>query len=265
MRASECSNVGENGDKYNSAPFFATTTLTSVLSWLETNHKKKNRLPYTAQDVRNIYTPNLSTGAPTSNSAHAVLVAPSCGSTSMLAQKPLIRLFHQLEQTGKWKFIWKMHPTSLHLDGYDTEDPSGVEQTELENVKFILANFSVAQEEHACLLPFMEAFDVIITDLHSSVPFIATYFTPKIILSYFNDADYGTPERHQEFMDQLNTFVEPEELEVLLTTLPTAKGDPSFFYSQYGHVDGKEDLRFGNLANWPTEQVSLWLLCLLSC
>ncbi|KAG0079029.1 hypothetical protein BGZ90_003738 [Linnemannia elongata] len=211
-------------------------------------------LPYTAQDVRNIYTPNLSTAAPTSNSAHAVLVAPSCGSTSMLAQKPLIRLFHRLEQTGKWKFIWKMHPTSLHLDGYDMEDPSGVEQTELENVKFILANFTVVQEEHSCLLPFMEAFDVIITDLHSSVPFIATYFTPKVILSYFNDADYGTPERHREFMDQLNTFVEPEELEALLTTLPTAKGDPSFFYSQYGHVDGKEDIRFGNLAKWPTEQ-----------
>ncbi|KAF9911182.1 hypothetical protein EC991_004406 [Linnemannia zychae] len=211
-------------------------------------------LPYTAKDVRTIYTPNNLTLAPTPSSAHAVLVAPSCGSTSMIAQKSIIQLFHRLEQTGKWKFIWKMHPTSLQLDGYDTEDASGIEQTELENVKFILANFTVTQEEHACLLPFMEAFDVIITDLHSSVPFIATYFTPKIILSYFNDADYGTPERHQEFMDQLNTFVEPEELEALLTTLPTAKGDPSFFYSQYGHVDGKEDLRFGNLAKWPTEQ-----------
>lgn len=197
---------------------------------------------------------------PTSNSPHAVLVAPSCGSTSIVAQKPLIQLFHRLEQTGKWKFVWKMHPTSLHLDGYDLEDASGVEQTELENVKFILANFQVAQEEHVCLLPFMEAFDVIITDLHSSVPFIATYFTPKIILSYFNDADYGTPERHDEFMDQLNTFVEPEELEALLMTLPMAKGDPSFFHSQYGHVDGKEDLRFGNLAKWPTEQVCLLLV-----
>ncbi|KAK3843532.1 MAG: Endonuclease/exonuclease/phosphatase [Linnemannia gamsii] len=211
-------------------------------------------LPYTAKDVRKIYTPNNPTIAPTPNLAHAVLVAPSCGSTSMIAQRPIIQLFHRLEQTGKWKFIWKMHPTSLQLDGYDTEDASGVEQTELENVKFILDNFTVTQEEHACLLPFMEAFDVIITDLHSSVPFIATYFTPKIILSYFNDADYGTPERHQEFMDQLNTFVEPEELEALLTTLPMAKGDPSFFYSQYGHVDGKEDLRFGNLAKWPIEQ-----------
>ncbi|KAF9126752.1 hypothetical protein BGW39_006377 [Mortierella sp. 14UC] len=211
-------------------------------------------LPYTAKDVRTIYTPNNPAIAPTSDSAHAVLVAPSCGSTSIIAQKPLIQLFHRLEQTGKWKFIWKMHPSSLQLDGYDTDDASGVEQAELENVKFILDNFTVTQNEHACLLPFMEAFDVIITDLHSSVPFIATYFTPKIILSYFNDADYGTPERHQEFMDQLTTFVEPEELEALLTTLPTAKGDPSFFYSQYGHVDGKEDLRFGNLAKWPTEQ-----------
>ncbi|KAG0212969.1 hypothetical protein BGX33_003241 [Mortierella sp. NVP41] len=210
-------------------------------------------LPYTAHDVRSIYTPR-NTITTTPNSAHAVLVAPSCGSTSILAQKPLIQLFRRLEQTGRWKFIWKMHPTSLQMDGYDIDDASGVEQTELENVRFILNHFTVTQEEHACLLPFMEAFDVIITDLHSSVPFIATYFTPKVILSYFNDADYGTPERHQEFMDQLNTFVEPEELEVLLNNLPVAKGDPSFFYSQYGHVDGKEDLRFGNLAKWPIEQ-----------
>ncbi|KAK3825788.1 MAG: Endonuclease/exonuclease/phosphatase [Benniella sp.] len=209
-------------------------------------------LPYTAQDVFSIYT--APKGGLDSHSAHAVLVAPSCGGTSMLAQKPLIQLFHRLEQSGRWRFIWKMHPTSLHFDGYNTEDASGVEQTELENVKFILANFTVTQEEHTCLLPFMEAFDVIITDLHSSVPFIATYFTPKVILSYFNDADYGTPDRHQEFMDQLNTFVEPEELEGLLNNLPTPKGDPSFFHSQYGYVDGKEDLRFGNLAGWPTEQ-----------
>lgn len=188
-------------------------------------------------------------------SLHTVLVAPSCGSTSIIAQKPLIQLFHRLEQTGKWRFVWKMHPTSLHLDGYDLTDASGVEQREYENVKFILEHFTVTQEEHACLLPFMEAFEIIITDLHSSVPFIATYFTPKIILSYFNDADYGTPERHQEFMDQLNTFVEPEELEALLNLLPTPKGDPSFFHSQYGHVDGEEDLRFGNMAAWPTEQV----------
>ncbi|KAI1307878.1 hypothetical protein EDD11_004380 [Mortierella claussenii] len=209
-------------------------------------------LPYTAQDIRALYaSPN---SGSTTNNAHAVLVAPSCGSTSMIAQKPLIQLFHRLEQTGRWKFIWKMHPTSLLLKGYDLTDPSGVEQTELENVKFILENFSVTQNEHACLLPFIEGFDVIITDLHSSVPFIATYFTPKVILSYFNDADYGAPERHQAFMDQLNTFVEPEELEGLLNNLPQAKGDPSFFHSQYGHVDGQEDLRFGDLAGWPTEQ-----------
>ncbi|KAG0203668.1 hypothetical protein BGX28_004112 [Mortierella sp. GBA30] len=209
-------------------------------------------LPYTAADVLALYG-GIGTEHAT-NKPRAVLVAPSCGSTSMLAQTSLIQLFYRLEQTGQWKFIWKMHPTSLHLDGYDTEDASGVEQTELENVKFILAHFTVTDAEHSCLLPFMEAFDVIVTDLHSSVPFMATYFTPKIILSYFNDADYGTPERHQEFMDQLNTFVEAEELEALLNNLPVAKGDRSFFHSQYGLVDGKEDLRFGNLAQWPTEQ-----------
>ncbi|KAF9113348.1 hypothetical protein BGX27_001737 [Mortierella sp. AM989] len=207
-------------------------------------------LPYTAQDILRLY------AAPrtgTSNTARTVLVAPSCGRTSMIAQKPLIELFYRLEKSGRWIFIWKMHPSSLQLGGCEADD-LGDDQIEQKNVKFILANFTVTQDEHSCLLPFMEAFDVIITDLHSSVPFIATYFTPKVILSYYHDANYGTPERHQEFLDQLSTFVEPEELEALLNTLPAAKGDPSFFYSQYGHVDGKEDLRFGNLAGWPTEQ-----------
>ncbi|KAF9439054.1 hypothetical protein BGZ76_000536 [Entomortierella beljakovae] len=209
-------------------------------------------LPYTAQDILALYAAP-KTGV--SNSARSVLVAPSCGSTSILAQKPLIQLLHRLEMAGQWRFIWKLHPSSLQLDGYNTEDTSSSDNIELENVKFVLDNFTVTHEEYACLLPFMEAFDIVITDLHSSVPFIATYFTPKVIISYFNDADYGAPVRHKEFVEQLNTFVQPEELEALLNTLPAPKGDPSFFHSQYGNVDGKEDLRFGNLAGWPTTQI----------
>ncbi|KAG0253716.1 hypothetical protein DFQ27_007257 [Actinomortierella ambigua] len=213
-------------------------------------------LPYTAEHILKEYC-TLDEGSATSPLPGRinVLVAPSCGSTSMIAQRPLVQLFHRLEQSGRFKFLWKLHPTSLQMEGYDLTDATGEEQAEYDNVQFIVSHFSVTREEHACLLPFMEAFDVVVTDLHSSVPFIATYFTPKVILSYFNDADYGSPERHKEFMDQLNTFVEPDELEKLLIHLPAPKGDPSFFHSQYGFVDGKEDLRFGQLAKWPTEKI----------
>ncbi|KAF9969361.1 hypothetical protein BGZ73_008298 [Actinomortierella ambigua] len=211
-------------------------------------------LPYTANSVLEEYCPKEGDTVATASGRINVLVAPSCGSTSMIAQRPLIQLFHRLEQSGRFKFIWKLHPTSVQMDGYDLTDETGQEQIEYDNVQFILSHFTVTREEHACLLPFMEAFEVAVTDLHSSVPFIATYFTPKVILSYFNDSDYGSPERHKEFMDQLNTFVEPEELEQLLTNLPAPKGDRSFFHSQYGLVDGMEDLRYGQLAKWPTEK-----------
>ncbi|KAG0323067.1 hypothetical protein BGZ99_002961 [Dissophora globulifera] len=217
-----------------------------------TRHFSKT-LPYTAQDIRALYA--TSQAGSSANSAHAILVVPSCGSTSMLAQTPLIQLFHRMEQTGRWRFVWKMHSTSLQQDGYRAENSTSEKQTELSNIKFVLANFTVTRDEHACLLPFIEAFDVIITELHSSFPSIATYFAPNVILSYLNDANHRIPESHQKFIDQLNTFRRPEDLEALLTNLPQPKGDSSLFHSQYGHVDGLEDLRFGNLVKWPMEQI----------
>ncbi len=54
----------------------------------------------------------------------------------------------------------------------------------------MFANFEVTDEQQPCLLPFLEAFDVLLCDLHSTVPFMASYFAPKVILAFHNDADY---------------------------------------------------------------------------
>lgn len=48
-----------------------------------------------------------------------------------------------------------------------------------------MENFKVTDETQPCLLPFLEACDIIICDLHSTVPFMASYFSPKVKTKYF--------------------------------------------------------------------------------
>jgi len=207
-----------------------------------------NRLPYTADNIKRQYqVVNPSDAIPNSGPI-SVLVAPSTGETSMLIQKDLLDLLFKLQQDGRYKFIWKLHPAVFNTASYDlTYAPH---KAEVDNVQFITQNFTVTTEEQPSLLPFMKAFDVVICDLHSTVPFVASYFSPKVIIAYHNDADYEA-ERDPKFLNLLSVFQQKEDLESLLTTLPQSKGDSSFFHSLYGSVDGTEDLRFAALSNWP--------------
>lgn len=76
--------------------------------------------------------------------------------------------------------MFKLHPTAYAA----LQDPE-YDPTDLENqtVKFIMQNFDVTEERQPCLLPFFEAFDFILCDLHSTVPFMASYFAPKARIS----------------------------------------------------------------------------------
>jgi hypothetical protein len=199
------------------------------------------RLSYNTQEIQALYA-SPKTG--TSGSAIPVLVAPSCGKKSILGQRSLIQTIHKLEKSGNWRFVWKIR-----------NGISSCDQIEQENIDFILANFIVAHEEYTCLLPFMEIFDIIITDLHSSISSIATYFAPKVIVSYSNEAESSIHSKQKELIEQLTTFTESNEFEVLMSALPAPKGDPSFFHNRHGKIDGREDLRFAIDAGWPTEQV----------
>ncbi|KAI9178726.1 hypothetical protein H9P43_005388 [Blastocladiella emersonii ATCC 22665] len=181
-----------------------------------------------------------------------VLCAPSTGETSVLLHRPILEYLKQLQDAGHYTFVWKLHPAVYNRAWYDE---SRVEdRTEIENVQWIFANFAVTREDEPCLLPFIEAFPLVFCDLHSSVPFIASYFSPKPIVCYWNDADYEVPAgRDPQFLAGLHVFQHLDELKGMLspTAVPDPRGDIAFFWSTYGRVDGNEVGRFASLANWP--------------
>lgn len=83
----------------------------------------------------------------------------------------------QVLTSWRCRFVFKLHPTAYAALADPDYDPEDIENG---TVKFILNNFDVTPENQPCLLPFFEAFDVILCDLHSTVPFMASYFAPKV-------------------------------------------------------------------------------------
>lgn len=247
--------------------FLSTSLATSITCKFVCSFAKLcDRLPYTAASIRQTYKVVNPSEARIGDTI-TVLVAPSTGSTSLVVQRDIIEYLWQLQQEGKYRFIWKLHPSAFNSAEYlSSTDETDI--NEYRNLQFIFENFEVTPESEPALLPFFEAFDVILCDLHSSVPFTALYFAPKVnITEYFlftqlqilvafkNDhTDYEVPHRDPEFLKSLTIYETLEELKPLLETLPAPKGDPSFFHSQYGHVDGKEELRFAELAKWPKKE-----------
>ncbi|KAL7752727.1 hypothetical protein RI367_001729 [Sorochytrium milnesiophthora] len=204
-------------------------------------------LPYTADDVRKQF--DIQPGV--SKPVH-VLCAPSTGETCVLLHRPILEYLLKLEQEGHYKFVWKFHPAVYNVGDYSDTDEA--HRKELDNVRWIFEHFTVTREDESCLLPFIDAFSAIFCDLHSSVPFIASYFAPKTIICYWNDADYEVPAgRDPAFLKNLNVFQQLEELPAILTgdKLPGPRGDQKFFWDMYGKVDGNEVDRFATLADWP--------------
>lgn len=119
----------------------------------------RKELPYTAQSLLKQYLP-AGKGTP-------VLVPLSTGSTSMVGQRDMLELLLDLQKKDKFRFVFKLHPTCFNIDDYDMSDP--IDRAERDNVEFLHKNFVVTSEEQPCLLPFYEAFEVILCDLHSSV------------------------------------------------------------------------------------------------
>jgi len=107
-----------------------------------------------------------------------VLVAPSTGETSMIIQTPILEYLLDLQNQGKYKFVFKLHPSAYNPGDFDPSYPPHA--LELENLKFIQKNFAVTDEAKPSLLPFLSAFQTLICDLHSTVAFVASYFAPKV-------------------------------------------------------------------------------------
>ncbi|KAI9218669.1 Endonuclease/exonuclease/phosphatase [Blastocladiella britannica] len=213
----------------------------------------KGNIPYTRQSVAQQFGIDLASPIPAAGTGPIpVLCAPSTGETTLLQHRPILEYLKQLQDAGHYKFVWKFHPMVYNHGAYDAA--CDTDQTELANVKWIFANFAVTREDEPCLLPFIEAFPLVFCDLHSSVPFIASYFSPKAIVCYWNDADYEVPAgRDPEFLKNLHVFQHLDQLPAIFASgkMPDARGDIAFFWQQYGQVDGNEVGRFASLAEWP--------------
>jgi len=202
-------------------------------------------LPYRAADLRKKFC---------KDGVKNVIVCPSTADVSMLLQPTILDLLLKLEHEGNYRFIWKFHPSAFSDGYFDLNEP--LEKKEHDSIVSIRQNFVTVPEDFACLLPFFELFDLVLCDLHSSVPFIASYFCPKVILAYENDTGYEGVQREDKYLSLLNRFQSADELQKLLETLPEPKGDASFFFSKYGKVDGREHYRIAGLRKWPTVQAA---------
>ena len=203
----------------------------------------RHQLTYTAPTIRKQYSPDLK------QSQRFILVAPSTGTTSLLMNREMLEYLHSLELEGRYKFLFKLHPMCFNLVSYDLNDAAN--KIEYDNVNYVFKTFAVTSQEQPCLLPFIETCDSLLCDLHSSVGFIASYFSPRRIFAYHNDTGYDVPDRDPEFLANFYVFDDFNGMKQLFDTFPGVKGSNKFFKETYGAVDGNEVDIFGKRAGWP--------------
>ncbi|PRP81878.1 tubulin--tyrosine ligase-like protein 12 [Planoprotostelium fungivorum] len=208
----------------------------------------KDLLPYSKHDVRRLIgAQKTSTGRTIS-----VLLAPSVGMFSVLFSSTVIDTLIAAQKTlGNLLFMVKLH-SFCYLNNHPL---SGITPTERENLKKIQENFVIIDETQHNILPLLSEFDVIISDLDSSVTFESLYFGKKPRLAYHHvEQDLGV--HPNEYLDQLTLFSSPEELSSLLRRISsdvksfTCKDGSNYFKSLYGVVDGDEVNRIAKLRNW---------------
>ena len=187
----------------------------------------RSQLPYTADDIRRLYIkPN----------CRNVLVAPTVDPVSMTFSPTLLQTFVDIQATGRYNFVWKLHPASLAMKDLSVQ--------EKDQVKFLQAHFTVTPLDHYALFPFLQVFDTVIVDLESSAGFSVLYFGPKVLIAYHGPTDYNGWD--PDYLSNLTIFRRPSELRKLLLDgdLPPAKANRRFFVQMYGEPNGNEDVKF---------------------
>ncbi|KAL6070558.1 Tubulin--tyrosine ligase-like protein 12 [Balamuthia mandrillaris] len=224
----------------------------------------RGTLPYSTEDVRQRYFAEEHAGK------LGVLICPSVGETSFLVQpkirEALIKLQEKLKD--KARFFVKFHGFCYLEDLSNTDKETAVihplhslTEAEREGVIELRKHFTVVPEEEYNILPFMDACRVIITDLNSSVPFEALYFSEHSSILAFDHrsmvhvADEPVDAETEEYRSHLHLFAGPEELDSTLSSTLTAsepqkKAGRKFFESRYGCVDGNEALRIAQTRGW---------------
>lgn len=215
---------------------------------------KNAALPFSAAEIRDRYW-----GA---GARVRVLVCPSVGDTSFLGRDDVLRCVEQLARELEPKgvvFAAKLHGF-CHLD--DAERPHALftlSDADRRGAQFLheLLGARVADEKHYNVLPFLEAADVVLTDVNSSLPFEALMF-PRLRIIAHEDA--VTRGQDPTYVALLNTFESPADLRKLVlaavddaessTVRPSGEEGVAFFRSKYGVVDGHEVERAAELRKW---------------
>ncbi|KAJ4461321.1 putative Tubulin-tyrosine ligase family protein [Paratrimastix pyriformis] len=170
-------------------------------------------------------------------------------------------------------FVLKLHSFCQCADSAEEPHPIlGIGEEERAMVPHWREALRTVPEEECNILPFLDGFDVILTDLDSSVAFESLYFAQgprgKYILAYCNDPAQRA-QADQAYLGHLNLFSNGAELRALFARLPGSPipgahpAEPlapltagrEFFGTKYGIPTGGEVDRAAQLRKWA-EKVS---------
>ncbi len=187
-----------------------------------------------------------------------VLVCPAYSDSSLIYYRDF---FENLKTQSALNIVVKLHNQCFEAETADSP-LSYLSEREFSNVDYIRSNFSVVPEDEYCLLPFIDAFDVVVCDLNSSVPFEALFFPPRPILTFLPRGLALDICNDVEYMSHFSTFSTSTELSALLDgELKPARDGRAFFASKYGVIDGHEAQRIASQRKWsaasPTASVPI--------
>eukprot|EP01114_Cavostelium_apophysatum_P018355 TRINITY_DN5668_c0_g1_i1.p1 TRINITY_DN5668_c0_g1~~TRINITY_DN5668_c0_g1_i1.p1 ORF type:complete len:565 (-),score=145.59 TRINITY_DN5668_c0_g1_i1:1152-2846(-) len=218
----------------------------------------RHELPYNTASVKKLIEVQHQVGGKFRKSTYpsSVLIAPSVHSLSFLCNDLIIESLIQAQKSLNMVFVVKLHGFCF-MEGHPL---SQISQLEKNNVEKLKKNFVVVDQSQYCILPMLEAFDIIITDVDSSVAFESLYFSPKIILAYRRQTDDAFYD--QEYFSYLRLFSDEKELTTMLhdfsksNTAPPQNADArKFFEKKYGVVDGNEVERIMQHFGWKAKEV----------
>jgi len=199
----------------------------------------RGELPYNAQKIRDKYQNPYN-----KEDIKHVLVCPSTSKHSQLARPSIANEIVQLYSSNKFNFVAKLHASVFRRNLFYRLSPEEQETVNL------LQNLVVTDEDEYNVLPFLEAFDLIIVDLDSSVAFETLYFQNKVVLAF----DGKTRPYEEEYKANFHVFQNEEELKNLLCSHLLPKVDPQksaeFFQSKYGKVNGDEVEKIFSARGW---------------
>eukprot|EP01107_Rhizomastix_libera_P000963 TRINITY_DN11799_c0_g1_i2.p1 TRINITY_DN11799_c0_g1~~TRINITY_DN11799_c0_g1_i2.p1 ORF type:complete len:1030 (-),score=262.54 TRINITY_DN11799_c0_g1_i2:30-3119(-) len=188
------------------------------------------------------------------------LICPTVGEESFLNDpsltEQLCKTCKSLEASGKVSFAVKLHGFCWLNDKEKPHPLFSLTERERKSVDILKSNFIIVSEEHYNVLPLMEAADVLIADLSSSIPFESLFFGHLVVVTFFEKA---IARKDPEYVKLFHNFSTAKELESLIVSFAetsnlilssTGEKGKHFFETKYVPVDGKETERISQIRKW---------------